>query len=124
MNEAFKRLMHQQVKLKPGMDLMVLNAQIGKEQAKINVIEEELMRIAQTADEVIAQQYGAGGGHAAREKGWRRGTALDGSASSEYLLNRQKFLIRLMQDSHEKIVGFDEKRRKCEKEIKAIKKVD
>jgi hypothetical protein len=132
MNEAFKRLLHQQAKLKPGMDLMVINAQINKEQTKINSIEEELMRIAQTADEVIMQQQFAGSSRGAgllpralrREKGWRPTEGADSSSSSSYLLQRQNFLLNLLHDSHVKIEGFDKQRRQCEKEVKQIKRVE
>ena len=126
MNEAFKRLIYQQPKLKPGLDLLVLKYKIGQEQAKINTIEEELMRIAQTADEVIAQQYGGGSSNALSngrlEKGWYQ--PQEEASSSKYLMLRQNFLLKLLNDSHEKIVNFDQKRRECEASIKKINKLN
>lgn len=125
MNEAFKRLVNRQAKLKPGMDLLVAKFKIAQEQAKINAIEEELMRIAQTADELVGQQQQSIGGFSGRrEKGWHSGAIGDGSSSSTFLLQRQQFLIQLLHDSHLKIVGFDTTRRACEKEIKQIKRVE
>ena len=130
--EAFKRLVHHQSKLKPGMDLLVAKYQIGVEQAKINAIEEELMRIAQTTEEVMGESMGAqmmaggGGGWGRRGGRMEKGGATSAANKSDMgrLLARQSFLVQLLDDSHTKIAGLDEKRRACEKEIKNIKKVD
>jgi hypothetical protein len=107
-------------------DFVVSLSFLGQEQAKINTIEEELMRIAQTADEVIAQQYGGGSSNNVTngrlEKGWYQ--PQEEASSSRYLVLRQNFLLKLLHESHQKIVGFDEKRRDCEAKIKAIKKIE
>ena len=132
MNEAFKRLLVQQVKLRPGMDQLVLQAKISKEQSKINAIEEELMRIAQTADEVIQQRLAIVGGRAQnpfhdarREKGWKPPiNQILPTSTSHYLLMRQNFLLDQLQESHAKILAFEQKRKACEKEVKAIKRVE
>lgn len=126
--EAFRRLIHHQSKLKPGMDLLVVKYQIGVEQAKINAAEEELMRIAQTAEEIRGEQrltemQYAGFGRGRVEKG-SRGSSSSSGVDASRLLQRQAFLVQLLHDSHTKVVGLDEKRRACEKEVKNIKQVD
>jgi len=136
--EAFRRLVHHQDKLKWGMDLLTIKFQIGEEQKKINAVEEELMRIAQTADEVLgtrqlqarAQQFGgrthSSWGDSGRvEKGsYAYGAGQQhGEAEAAKLFTRQAFLVTLLHDSHVKIAAYDVKRRECEKQIKTITKV-
>lgn len=134
--EAFRRLVHHQDKLKWGMDLLTLKYQIGEEQKKINAVEEELMRIAQTADEVLGtrearlqQQYGArmhaswGGSGRVEKGGYAPQQQQHGEAEAAKLFQRQAFLVTLLHDSHLKIAGYDVKRRECEKQIKTIAKV-
>ena len=140
--EAFRRLVQHQSKLRPGMDLLVLQAQTQKEQGKINLIEEELMRIAQTAEEVMGNNYragraratvGGGGGDADFLTPWGGSGRVDkgsysfgphGRSETSYLLQRQAFLVQLLHDSHTKIAGYDVKRRVCEKEIKKLKQIE
>lgn len=136
--EAFRRLVHHQDKLKWGMDLLTIKYQIGEEQKKINAVEEELMRIAQTADEVLgtrqmqarAQQFGGrmhsswGDSGRVEKGGYSYGSGqLHGEAEAAKLFTRQAFLVTLLHDSHVKIAVYDVKRRECEKQIKNIAKV-